>query len=421
MTPHRWSLTATVRDVLAGRAGAAALIDRAMGRIAEAEPRIRAWVRIDPGAAVRADGPLRGIPIGVKDIIDVAGLPTECGSSLRRGAAAAAADAAVVGLLRGRGAVPLGKTVTTEFAYFSPGPTRNPVALDHTPGGSSSGSAAAVAAGMVPLALGSQTAGSLTRPAAFCGVAGLVLTTGTIATDGVVGLSPSLDSLGLLAATAADLRTAWAATAGDERALRGALAGTDGGPPPRVLLWRPAGFGDLDPAMHDALDRAASRFSARGAAVTEFDPGDLLIPLADDHATIMAYEAARERGAELAQAERLSEPLAALLTRGAALPEGEYRAARERVRAAVPFVEGRLAGHDAVLGPAALGPAPRGLAATGSPVLSRPWQALGLPAVTVPGLHDPHGLPLGLQLIGHRSGEERLLEIAVALEESLAG
>jgi Asp-tRNA(Asn)/Glu-tRNA(Gln) amidotransferase A subunit family amidase len=424
---HRWSLTETVRDVLAERVDATVLTERALSRIAETEPRIRAWVRIDPDAAARRPGPagqapLRGIPVGVKDIIDVAGLPTECGSSLRRGAAPAADDAAVVSLLRGLGAVPLGKTVTTEFAYFSPGPTRNPAAPDHTPGGSSSGSAAAVAAGMVPLALGSQTAGSLTRPAAFCGVAGLVLTTGTVATDGVVGLSPSLDSLGLLTATVADLRTAWAATLGGEDALRRALAatGSDGGPNPRVLLWRPDGFGDLDPAMDDALDRAASRLTAAGAVIAELDPGDLLTRLADDHATIMAYEAARERRVERARSDRLSEPLAALLTQGAALPDEEFRAARERVRRAVPVVQGWLAEHDAVLGPAALGPAPAGIAATGTPILSRPWQALGLPAVTVPGMRDPRGLPLGVQLIGHRNDEEHLLAVASAVEMRLS-
>ncbi len=422
---ERWSLTATVRDLRDGRARPQDLLDRAAARIAACEHRIHAWVRLRPDAELRSAtgaGPLRGVPIGVKDIIDVAGLPTECGSDLRRGAAPATTDAHVVALLRACGAVPLGKTVSTEFAYFAPGPTRNPAAPAHTPGGSSSGSAAAVAAGMVPLAIGSQTAGSLTRPAAFCGVAGLVVTRGSLSTTGVVGLSPSLDSLGLLAAGVSDLRTAWAAVRADDRALAAALSGDHTVAPRslRILVWEPAGLGELDPAMPAALDRAASRLAAAGATVTRLAATRLPAALATDHASIMAFEAARERQAELAHLDRLSEPLADLLRQGAQMPDDVYRAAVHRVAQAGPAVAALVDGHDAVLGPAALGPAPEGIAATGSPILSRPWQVLGLPVVTVPGLRSPQGLPLGLQLVGRPNGEDHLLAVAEAVEHLIA-
>lgn len=410
-----WSLADTVRALAAGRVGPGDLRERALSRIDAAEPEVRAWVRIDRDDAPAHPGPLHGVPLAVKDIIDVAGLPTECGSRLRAGGPPAAEDAAVVRLLRARGAVPLGKTVTTEFAYFAPGPTRNPAGLDHTPGGSSSGSAAAVAAGMVPLALGSQTAGSLIRPAAYCGVAGLVLTTGAVATDGVVGLSPSLDAVGLLAAHARDLRVAWAAGFGDDPALRRALDPGDPGPP-RILLWTPSG---LDPAMDAALGSAARLLAAAGATLTPLALDDAIAALTVDHATVMAYEAARERAVELRDADALSAPLAALLRDGVATDRADYEAARQRIAECARMVATLLTEHDAVLGPAALGAAPLGLAATGSPVLSRPWQALGLPAVAVPGLRDGAGMPLGLQLIGPRHGEEHLLALAVDLERRL--
>jgi len=192
------TLSVLVERMAAGEVGASEVIAGALERLDRTEPDVRAWVRVDRDGASRVareldaaptGGLLRGIPFGVKDIIDVRGVPTECGSPLRQGRVAAA-DAPVVARLRQLGAIPLGKTVTTEFAYFSPGPTRNPHNLAHTPGGSSSGSAAAVAAGVVPLALGSQTAGSLTRPAAYCGVAGFVVPAGTPAHRGIPGAGP---------------------------------------------------------------------------------------------------------------------------------------------------------------------------------------------------------------------------------------
>ncbi|MFC8432458.1 amidase [Streptomyces sp. NPDC057253] len=385
----------------------ASAVEDALNRLEKTEPEIRAWVRVDADGARAAagrsvDGPLKGLPFGVKDIIDVAGLPTECGSALRRGRIATG-DAWLVHRLRGAGAVPLGKTVTTEFAYFQPGPTRNPHNPRHTPGGSSSGSAAAVAAGVVPLALGSQTAGSLTRPASYCGVAGYVAPVGAWPTTGITGLSPTLDAPGLLAADVTELA----------RAVR-AVDGTQAEAPRhlRLLLWPGTGPAPVDRAMLDALKRTGRSLAAEGAAVGDLGDSGLTRRLADAHATVMAYEAARALADEAESPEFLSDPLRDLLTRGRNTSASDHTAALELRYVVRARMLRLLETTDAILGPAAPGPAPHGLAATGDPVLSRPWQLLGLPVVTVPGHRDAEGMPLGLQLVGHPDRVGRLLGVA---------
>jgi len=387
-------------------------VEEALRRLERTEPDIRAWVRVDAegarAAAERApDGPLRGLPFGVKDIIDVAGLPTECGSPLRRGRIAGQ-DAWLVDRLRGAGAVPLGKTVTTEFAYFQPGPTRNPHDVTHTPGGSSSGSAAAVAAGVVPLALGSQTAGSLTRPASFCGVAGYVAPVGAWPTTGITGLSPTLDAPGLLTEHVDDLAAAVEVVEGTRYETSDTAV--------RVLVWTGTELADVHPAMLDALQSTVRGLAAAGGETDEL-AGRVRTPeLAETHATVMAYEAARSLAAEAEQPGSLSRHLNDLLARGRDTAVDEYRAALAvRDEARTRILE--LLDHaDVILSPAAPGPAPHGLDSTGTPVLSRPWQLLGLPVVTVPGHRDPDGMPLGLQLIGHPARVGRLLGIARQVE-----
>ncbi|MEU6113419.1 amidase [Streptomyces sp. NPDC047117] len=420
---HGPTLSALAAGTATGALSANDAVTGALDRLDETEPHISAWVRVDRDGALRAagqldsapaKGPLHGIPFGVKDIIDVGGLPTECGSPLRRGRTAAA-DAPLVARLRQLGAVPLGKTVTTEFAYFAPGPTRNPHDFAHTPGGSSSGSAAAVAAGVVPLALGSQTAGSLTRPAAYCGVAGFVAPAGgSLDTTGFVGLSPSLDTVGLLTPTVADLRLA-------HRALTGGHGPADPPEPParpRIAVWQGTELAEVSADMRTALHRTAEQAAARGAELVDIDWAARTPGLAEAHATVMAYEAARALADEAATPDRLSAPLNQLLADGRIIPETAYRHARsvaERGRAELLTL---LTEVDAVLGPAAPGAAPRGLAATGSPVLSRPWQLLGLPVVTVPGHRDGRCMPLGLQLVGHPDRLEELFTLGHAVEQS---
>ncbi|WP_442575377.1 amidase family protein [Microbacterium sp. F51-2R] len=356
-------------------------------------------------------GPLGGAPLGVKDIIDLRDHPTRCGSALRADAPPASADAPIVRSWRAAGAVPLGKTVTTEFAFFSPGPTRNPVAPAHTPGGSSSGSAAAVAAGQVPLAIASQTAGSVTRPASYCGVAALVMSRGRFPVDGVVGLAESFDSHGVYAARTRDVELAWSAL------TRQTTVETTA--PPRVLLWLAEGVGELDDEMAAGLERAASSLRAHGAQVEPFPEVALSVDLTTSHPRVMAYEAARERADELARADRLSEPLTALLRTGAAMSRSEYTEARDVLRRGAQRMSQLLATGAVIVGPAALGAAPAGLASTGDPVLSRAWQALGLPQVTVPGLRNEQGLPLGIQVIGAHGREAELLSAAHWVEDGL--
>lgn len=405
-----------------------AVVEDALERIHAAEPDISAWVHVDAAGARSAArhleasddlgttgsrGLLWGIPVGVKDLIDVEGLATACGSTLR-GREPALNDADCVQLLREAGAVLMGKTVTTEFGYFAPGPTRNPANTAHTPGGSSSGSAAAVAAGTIPLALGTQTAGSLTRPASFCGVAGFVAPTGQFSMAGITGLSHSLDSLGFLARTVADLRFAWAALLG------GSVESADDDGAPRLLLWDGSELGEVSTEMSAAVELAATAIGREGAECVEWSDPTVVQQLAAAHGTVMAFEAARERLAELNQLESLSVPLAELLTAGAETPEHDYEVAREAIAAGKRKVLAMLEPFDAILGPAALGAAPAGIEATGSPVLSRPWQALGLPVVTIPGFRDSQGMPLGLQLIGFPGREHRLFSIAEQIERAVA-
>ncbi|WP_037354596.1 amidase [Amycolatopsis orientalis] len=398
-----WSLRALVADLSAGRTTPEAAVAEARSRIAAGS--FDAWV--SSAYLPLSTGLLGGVPLGVKDIIDLAGLPTRCGSVLRADAPPATVDASIVREWRRAGAVPIGKTVTTEFAFFAPGPTDNPAAPGHTPGGSSSGSAAAVAAGHVPLALGSQTAGSVTRPAAFCGVASLVMSRGRYPVDGVTGLSPSLDSHGMFTATVSDLALAWSALSGEPEVAPSV---------PRLLVWSSA---DVSPAMEKAVGTAVSRLRAAGAVVDEFPDRALVPALTAAHPVVMAYEAARERSVELASADRLSAPLAQLLRTGAEMPRAEYEAALDVVAAGGARLAEIATGYDAVLAPAALGSAPAGLAATGDPVLSRPWQALGLPVIAVPGPRDEAGLPLGLQLVGRASGESALLGTGCWVEAAL--
>lgn len=410
-----WSLRDLVDDIAAGRADAAAAWERSAARIAATEDTLAAWVTRGPRPGFPTPGGrLGGVPVGVKDIIDVAGYPTRCGSVLRADSGPVARDAEIVRRWRAAGALPAGKTVTTEFAYFAPGPTRNPAAPEHTPGGSSSGSAAAVAAGQVPLALGSQTAASVTRPAAYCGVAALVLTRGLLPTTGVTGLAHSLDSHGYYAAEVRDLACAWSA-------LRGVPDPPAAPPrPPRVAFWTASPLDAVEPVMAEAIAALRERLGADGATVTDFAAEQAVADTTAAHRVIMAYEAARARATELARADALSAPLAELLRTGAATDRGDYAEARRIVEHTRRAVLDLFAGYDAVVGPAAPGPAPAGLGATGDPVLSRAWQALGLPVVTVPGLRTPQGLPLGVQVIGPPRSEAALLRAAAWIQARTA-
>ncbi|MCG5220901.1 amidase [Streptosporangium sp. KLBMP 9127] len=382
---------------------------------------IRAWVRVDAEGAEReaarldeaADpGLLHGLPAGVKDTIDVAGLPTECGSVLRAGRIAGG-DAWVVTRLRAAGMIVLGKTVTAEFACSEPGPTRNPHDQARTPGGSSSGSAAAVASGMVPFALGTQTGGSITRPAAFCGIAGYVAPPGAFPMDGIEPLSETLDSVGILARDVADLEVVRAALLG----LRQVPALPEMSRP-RLLMAKCSELAVLDPGFEEELERVVSLLVRQGARVDTL-PADLdLKSLLGAHSTVLTFEAAGALRFEPAERRHLSASLRHLLDLGARTPRGAY----ERALGGIALQRARalelLSEYDAVLAPAVPGAAPPGRT-TGDAVMSRPWQAMGLPVVTVPGLVDHASMPLGLQLVGNPRSEERLFAAGRWLEARL--
>ncbi|QYB06849.1 amidase [Rhodococcus sp. USK10] len=421
-TELRSPLRDLVEQLSAGSTTPIDVADAALAQIADLDPAIHAWAHLDPDAVRSAaariqisdpGGVLWGVPVGVKDLIDVAGMPTRCGSELRS-AEPASTDADCVARVRALGALPVGKTVTTEFGYFKPGPTRNPRAVDHTPGGSSSGSAAAVAAGMVPLAFGTQTAGSLTRPASFCGVAGFVTAHGEFPTAGITGLSPRLDTVGLLARTVSDLHFAWTALRDGTRAPV-----LEPSAPRRLRLWSGFELGEVSPDMTAALRTTAGTAQSAGVRCREMDTAAAVVALTEHHHTVMAYDAARERAAEATQPGKISAPLAELFAAGAQTTEAQYRAALAGIAETRRLLLAALDEDEAILGPAALGAAPRGHDATGTPVLSRPWQAMGLPVVTIPGKRDSAGLPLGLQLIGRPGAEQRLFATAAWLESML--
>ncbi|MDO2934426.1 amidase [Paeniglutamicibacter sulfureus] len=424
------SLAASIQRLATGVATPLDLVGESLARIEALDPELRAWVSVDADSAIAAAhgltdipegsrGALWGTPAGVKDIIDVAGMRTGCGSAIFDQAPPASADAGCVAALRGAGGIVLGKTVTTEFGYFAPGPTINPHrptrgTAPHTPGGSSSGSAVAVASGMVPFAFGTQTAGSLTRPASYCGVAGLVAPIHAIPTDGVTGLSHSLDSIGFLAATAADLRIAYTAISGTPAPAQGARR------PPRLLVWDGTDIAPVSGDMLSGLHLAISAARTRGALVESLGSAAAVRDLVPLHMSVMAYEAACTHKWLLSRKNEVSGPLADLLSSGDLLADADFHRAMAGLAAARKDILNRLQHFDAIIAPAAPGSAPAGLAKTGDPILSRPWQALGLPAVTMAGLRDAAGMPLGIQVIGNPGHPGGLLDIAEWLEPSLA-
>ena len=391
------------------------------------EPEVRAWTLIDePGAILAAQerdgmplesrGPLHGIPIAVKDIFDVAGWPTCCGWTRPPSPFLPLRDAALVARLRRAGAIVLGKTVTTPFAWLDPPPTRNPWDLSRTPGGSSSGSAAALASGMVLAALGSQTGGSLTRPAAYCGVAALKPTHGRLPNDGVFPLAPSLDHPGPLARTVADLALLWSVLS--ETDLESLTPQAEEAPP-RLVRLRGLFDEQAEPAMREALDTALDGLSSLGWSVSE---GRLPAPfrqIPDWHRLILATEAAaahreRQTGSSL----NLPPQLAALLAEGQSRPEAEVNAAFQARVALQSSLLSLFSGGRFWVTPSAPGPPP-GPETTGPAVMNAPWSFLGFPTLGLPLALTPEGLPLGLQLIGPPHEEAALLRLGCRIEESL--
>ena len=418
--------------LVAGECSVRDLAEALLARVEAVEPQVQAWAHLD-SAYLRAQadaadearaagapcGPLFGIPVGIKDIIDTADLPTEDGTVLHRGRMPRR-DAAVVRRLRAAGGLVMGKTVTTELATYAPGKTRNPHHPGHTPGGSSSGSAAAVAAGMVPLAVGTQTNGSVLRPASFCGVYGFKPSAGLIPRTGVLTQSPPLDAVGVFGRSLADVALLAQAIAGDDpddpatvpRATPPLveLAGSEV-PLPPLLGWVPTPHWDR--VAPDAQAAFGELLEVLGGRIAPFELPGQAAAAVDWHRTVMEADLAGsfvdeyERGRD-----RLSASLRAQIERGRQVSAVDYRAALARVPVLSSAFDALFDHFDALLTPATLGTAPAGLASTGDPVMCTLWTFLGMPAISLPLLHGENGLPLGVQLVGRRGDDARLLRTA---------
>ncbi|ODN68474.1 amidase [Methylobrevis pamukkalensis] len=414
------SVLALLADIEAGRTTRAAIAARIGEAIAEREPELQAFAHLETerlldGDAAAAAGPLGGLPFGVKDIYDTFDMPTTYGSPIYDGWRPLS-DAAVVTMTRRAGGIPVGKTRTTEFAYLQPTVTRNPRHPGHTPGGSSSGSAAAVGAGLLPFAFGTQTAGSMMRPGSFCGVAAVKPSYRLLPAVGMKTFSWNLDTVGLFAATIADCAYVLSAISG--RHLR--VDGTDCAAP-RIGVVRSGFSVEAEPAMCEALETAVRKAEAAGARVTAVDLPAALLDADRVQPTIMEFEGAASLAHEMDRHRgQLSPKLAEALLRGGAIPVETYDAARSTAHAGRRCFETLFSDIDVLLTPSAPGAAPAGLGATGSPAFNRLFTLIGAPTVNVPGLTDPAGLPLGMQLAARFGRDDMALRAGAWLEAVLA-
>jgi Asp-tRNA(Asn)/Glu-tRNA(Gln) amidotransferase A subunit family amidase len=422
--PDRLPAAAAIAQLAAGRLTAETLVRACLDRAAERRE-VKAWVWLDPEAALaearaadRAGRPglLAGLPIGAKDIIDTAGMPTEHGSPIYRGNRPFA-DAACVALLRLAGGTIMGKTVTTEFANRFPGATVNPHNPAHTPGGSSSGSAAAVADFQVPAALGTQTGGSVIRPASFCGVIGYKPSFGEFARGGIKLQCHNLDTLGILCRDLDDLPPLRSALlAAPPRAIDRSVA------PPRIGLCRTPAWDKAEPAMQRLIEDTAAKLAAAGARLAEAAFAPQFAGILEHHRRIFNFEAARNYAYEYEQHnDQLSRVLRdTVLAPGRELPLALYVEALETAEAFRRHMDDIFARFDVLLTPSAAGEAPRSLATTGDPSFNAIWTLAWTPCLTLPAGAGPNGLPLGIQLVGRRFADAALFDAAAWVAARLA-
>lgn len=437
MHPAQLSATAAAEAIRCGDITCEELVQACVERIAEVEDKVQAWTHLDTDYALEkareadlarsegeALGPLHGVPVGVKDIFDTEDMPTENGTVLHAGRRPDY-DATTVSLLRQAGAVILGKTVTAELALYTPGKTRNPHDPERTPGGSSSGSAAAVAAHMVPLAVGNQTNGSVIRPASYCGVFGYKPTHGLISRHLVLPLSRRLDQIGVFARDVTDAALiAEQLMAFDDRdpdmrpRTRPALVKTAAEEPPvtphlafvRSPVW--------DQAGDDTKAAFAELVEMLGENAAEVELPEPFNDAVEWHRTIMAADVARNLAPEYeAGKDKLSATLREMIEHGQKCLAVDYNRAVDRIPILNALLNQVFERYDAILTPAAVGEAPVGLGTTGNPIFCTIWTLCGMPAITCPILQGPNGMPIGAQLVGPRGDDARLLRTARWLAE----
>jgi Asp-tRNA(Asn)/Glu-tRNA(Gln) amidotransferase A subunit family amidase len=418
------SATEIARRVVTRDTTAEAVVRDCLARIAEREPVVHAFAHVDADLALQAArdldrgpnrGPLHGVPIGIKDVIDTADQPTQMGSPIYAGYRPAC-DAACVAVLRAAGAVILGKTVTAEFAGMTAGPTANPHNPAHTPGGSSSGSAAAVADFMLPAALGTQTGGSVLRPAAYCGVIGYKPTFGAFNRAGLKFAAESLDTIGLMARSLDDVALITSVLLGGGTGAPAVLGG-----PPRIGLCRTPLWAAAEPATRHAVDDAAARLAQAGAPLREVTLPDEFAGLKTAaRETINNYERSKSMAAEWGSHRDLISPkLGRCISLGMEMPYEDYLAAirlGESCRAQLPGV---FEDFDILLAPCVNGEAPAGLESTGDPGFQAIWTILHVPTISLPTHQGPRGLPVGIQLVGRRYDDARLFACAKWVWERL--
>lgn len=434
------SATEASEAIRAGRMTSEGLVSACLERIAAIEDKIGAWAYLDADHALKqaceADriqqngqtlGPLHGIPVGVKDIFDTGDMPTEDGTVLHAGRQPQE-DATAVALLREAGAVILGKTVTTELAVYAPGKTRNPHDRERTPGGSSSGSAAAVAAGMVPLAIGTQTNGSVIRPASYCGVYGYKPSYGRISRHRVLQQSRPLDQVGVFARTIEDTALiAQQIMVFDDRdpdtqlRARPALIETVAAEPPFIPRLAFVKTPVWNQAQTDTKEAVSELVAHLGENAGEVDLSDVFNDAVEQHRTIMEADLARSFEQEYASGkDKLSSILREMIERGQKVLAVDYNRAVSRIPEFNRALDKVFDWYDAILTPATTGEAPVGLKSTGNPIFCTIWTLCGMPAITLPILQGANGMPLGVQLVGSKGDDARLLRTARWLVSNLA-
>ena len=432
MLPFQLSATEAARKIRDGELTSEELVQSCLDRIEEHEGTVGAWIHLDKEYALEQAkaaqarrqageqlGPLHGVPIGVKDIFDTADMPTQCGSALYSGRTPTR-DSTAVALLRAAGAIIMGKTVTTEFAFYSPGKTTNPHDATRTPGGSSSGSAASVASFMVPLAVGSQTNGSVIRPASFCGVFGYKPSLGLISRHNVLKLSSQLDAMGVFARSLDDLaligECMMAYDANDagmhprSRPPLSSVMAEDPPAKPRIAFVRSPVWDQAEESTKEAFRELCEHL---GDHVDLVELPSIFDDAVQDQGIIMAADMSRNLTKVYEDGkDKISPVLCELIERGRTITAVDYCNAIDRIDMYNAVLDHIMTDYDFILTPATPGEAPVGLDATGSPIFNSIWSLCGVPAITLPILQGPAGMPLGAQLVSNRMDDARLFRNA---------